>query len=466
MILFHLLQCTAGVITMAGGQRKRKRHRGQRAAKPYATGQDIGGSIFDALHPELLDCILRRAAGHSSSTWKRMSLVNKAFQESAQRCSETLALRRGGQLTKGPLKLRPLQGAEACAALSKELGARARVSRLVLKGDAKTVAAYLPAILEYGDRWISLEVDVPEQKFARVVELLPKLQGSLRRLRISVRRKYTGYSYRVSESTANLDIGNVVRAFPDLESLSIKGPHLLQARKREEDSTVAEDLLCSNLTSLSISQPGVWNLQQALSYLPAACVLNLRSLRVQCAVASPFRLPGFIAQHTCHSPLTQLQALRLDVRYTQTPSDVLLKEVAERCMCLRQLSIFFSPCSSYNPRPPAPNLPNFAEKCPDLERLVISQGGMVARSEFVELSHESGLAVRWSAADTKILILEDGDNEHAEVRCGKDCSVTFFTCIVSYWANSIDLNDLEIRKRAFGKPAAVRKWCDAFCEAD
>lgn len=160
--------------------------------------------------------------------------------------------------------------------------------------------------------------------------------------------------------------------------------------------------------------------------------------------------------------------LRLDVRHNMTLSSSLLEEVAEQCVCLRQLLVFISPCSSYASRPPL-KLPNFAQKCPDIERLVISQGGTVASPEFVELFRERGLAVpsKYSSTqrDSKILISEDGETEAAE-RCGKRCSVTFFTCILSMWADPINLNDPGTRKRAFGKPSVVTKWCDAFCEAD
>ncbi|GAQ87628.1 hypothetical protein KFL_003660080 [Klebsormidium nitens] len=212
---------------MGGSQGGRKRR--QRAARSSNEAGQAGDSVFDALYPELLDCILRRAAVHSSRAWKRLALVNKAFQDSALRCSGTLVLRRGGLLTKGPLKLRPLQGAEACAALSKEIGARPRVSRLVLKGDVKLAAAFLPAILEFGARWISLET------------------------------------------------------------------------------------------------------------------------------------------------------LQLDVHYDKTLSSALLEEVTDRCTCLRQLFLFCYPRVSYSSRPPL-KLPNFAEKCPELERLVVSQGGSVNSS--------------------------------------------------------------------------------------
>ncbi|GAQ87630.1 hypothetical protein KFL_003660100 [Klebsormidium nitens] len=373
---------------MAGSHVRRKRR--QRAAAESAAADQLGGdSIFDTLLPELLDCILRRAAGQSSLAWKRISLVNRAFQESLMRSSETLVIRRGGPLTKGPLKLRPLQGADACAALSKEIDARPRVSKLVLKADAKTVAAHSPAILEFGPRWISVEVDVPEPHFTGVMELLPNLESSMRRLTIRVRQKVTGYMYQGGKSIAHLDIGVVVRAFPDLKRLNIKGAYLLQT-------------------------------------------------------------------------------LRLDVRHNMTLSSSLLEEVAEQCVCLRQLLVFVSPCASYASRPSA-KLPNFAEKCPDLERLVISQGGTVASPGFVELFREHGLAVpsKYSSTqrDTKIVILEDGDTEHAG-RCGKRCSVAIFTCIISIWADPVDINDPATRKRAVGKPATVKKWCDAFCETE
>lgn len=219
---------------------------------------------------------MRRAAGNSLLSWKRLALVNRTFQESLRRCSEALVIHRGGSLTKGPLKMRPLQGEEACAALSREIGARPRVKRLVLKADAKVVATHLPAILDHEARWISVEVDVPEPHFIKVVELLSKLEGSMRRLTIKVKQKVTGCLYQArSKIIAHLDIDNVVRAFPELEKLIIKGAYLLQVPATTRPGLDAEDSLSINLRSLTIREPGVWDLQQAMSYLPAqACATS------------------------------------------------------------------------------------------------------------------------------------------------------------------------------------------------
>jgi hypothetical protein len=91
------------------------------------------GSVFDLVCPDLLDSIVEKAAsGDSPSKAEHLAGVNRAFRASACRCSQTLVIRKLGEKKR-------LEAQRACRLLSKEMGMRPKLSKLVVRNGASAV---------------------------------------------------------------------------------------------------------------------------------------------------------------------------------------------------------------------------------------------------------------------------------------------------------------------------------------
>ncbi|GAQ88654.1 hypothetical protein KFL_004490010 [Klebsormidium nitens] len=425
-----------------------------RSGGPLQKGQSsdsFGGVSFEALCPELLDCILQKAIKKHPISLKHLVRVNKAFRDSAWRCTTTLVIPnprfRGNDESE----------ADVSAALLEETKLRPNLSKLVTGSEVE--GRLWPALSAV--RWSSMEASISEGSISGFVKLHLVSRDSLRRLEIALDGCWR-YHY---------DILYFLQAFPMLESLILRGERCFPGPSWAHTGKDYERLMenPNSLTSLDFTDIDFEDLAHASSFLPAS-LRDLRCLRLQCGkdrynVENSGSARPALPFDVLSTPLAHLQTLRLDA-WDHRSSGSMLEKVAQSCPNLQRLFLHASPHSTDRCTAavrPILQLPEFSEKCPDLKELVISRGEVIWRGHFLALAREHGLKMRTS--ESKILIVDDERCEGRE-RCGALCSVTVLRCILPHKAPWIDWDDTETRKRAVGEEATVRKWCKAFCAAD
>lgn len=363
---------------------------------------------------------MQKAAEKNPRSLQRLSQLSKAFRDSAWRCSRALVLRSvGGRLTSETDNL--LAGEEICTALTKQMSLRPKLSKLVI---ARGAEQNLRQVALTSVQWSSVEADTTEVPLEPFIELLLPFRESVQRLDLDYGQSSGGY---------DRDIAFLVQAFPNLETLTLRG-----RRRTIAGSRTKTDSANNKLASLDFANIDFHDLRDVSDYLPNS-LCCLRSLRLRWGTYT--KLSQYRNVVCLQTPLTLLETLRLDA--LDGRSMLLLNNVAEYCPSLKRLLVHLSPqdttALTCNYRGVGLKFPPLmSERCPDLEQIVISRGEVVTNDEFVELLRKSGLQLRpGSRYTSKILILEEGRIEGTEA-CSPLCSVRVFRCIVSLNSRWID----------------------------
>lgn len=436
------------------------------------------GSSFDAICPELVDRILDKlVVAEGGANWRDLASVNKAFRESACRCSQTLVI--GKDTSSGPWCVWPntyqlnLQVADAASgtcntaqvrALRKEIALHPRLSGLLIK-DRLAAEGLWPAVSRF--RWTSF---VGHQGEAwHFFALLSGAKVSLKKLVLNL-----------SKVTRSLnlydDILRIVRAFPNLEELTLGIP---EGTNCSGSSTWRpDDGKPNKLHSITFSEyyfPDWW---RAFELLPS-CLTNLTKLSFQC-YDRPSVLQPPVNMKSLFSYFTLLQTVSIDVRSGEAPF-LLLENVAAHCPGnLRNLRLFVPAPSDHSPSAPgALSLSKLQNSCPELERLIISCGEVATLPKFKKLVLESGLERDKDTGSKEFLeslrksalVLEETKMEIApESMSGRSCStldLTMFRFIVPVrwpWSSTlVRQSGFDKKQRLLGEERTVQSWCDAFC---
>jgi hypothetical protein len=384
-------------------------------------------SAFDLICPDLLDCIVEKAASGKSgpSTLEHLARVNKAFRASARRCSQTLktlVIRKFG-------KKNWLEAQRACKLLSKEMGMRPNLSRLVVRNGASTADlwAAVSAI-----QWTSFKgyVHVKGPSWVRdYISSIPVARTSLKTINLNLG------SSKVEFRTFNLDsdIRSLVQALPKLEELTlcearihVNGPF---GSRRPEEQGLEPDADGSYLTSLDILRSSVFR-----SYCSPRHFMHLKHLSALSSLK--FRCwPHDVTWGVSFWPNDSFRWEHLQTLHRVVCTEILrafmLQSVAKQCPNLCYLALSSSPPNEKFATPAGGrfSILDTIEKCPKLERLFISRGEMVGKAVFQQLVQEikgSGSAMEGIAEITparrprKLLIREFGEDS-AAASCLKEC---------------------------------------------
>jgi hypothetical protein len=227
-------------------------------------------SAFHLICPDLLDCIVEKAAsGDSPSTLEHLEGVNRAFRASAQRCSRTLVIC-------SPGKKRGLKPQQACECLSKEVGMRPKLSTLVVRNGASAAgiwAAVSPI------QWTSIirgYVHVEGPSWVRdYISSISVARTSLRTIDLNVGS---------SIFDLDRDICRLVQAFPKLEELTLRearaGNGICYRRPKEQAFDADAD--GSSLTSLDILRSSILSKNDIRKFGSQKHLTVLRSLKFRC----------------------------------------------------------------------------------------------------------------------------------------------------------------------------------------
>lgn len=411
-------------------------------------------STFDTLYPELLDLIVDKVAEVDPEIRKRLARLNKSFQEAAWRCEQTLVIRK--------TELKPASRAEhhgscACAALSKDIRLRPKLSRLVLESDAK-VARFWPALSKV--QWTKLESGIKKQDFGKFLRLLRKSRFSLKHLEI-------GDDF-VHEKALDF----ILQAFPKLETLVFLGS--FNCLGSFGGQLLRGNAFSHSLTKLDVGSSPFVDLNQAFQLLPARASLpKLSSLRLSCCGTGPkYRVHRRLSLETfADSILQQIQTLRVDV-CDEYSCDVLLQQVAQHCPSLRILTLQTSPKNtrsfargSYSPFRHIEAL-EILKSCRDLEKVTISRLAVVSEGLIRLLASIYAIGcftVNVHELEEKILVLKDRCESVSST--SKIC-YSSFSCYIPLDAPAVLWDDPETPQRALGEAGAVQSWCQAFCGVD
>lgn len=461
MVLFDSLHANGpftsrrGASSASSAFSMAREHGRKRGGRNMRNGGAV--QVFDIVCPDVLDCIVQKAVKADPSCLKRLEQVNRAFRDSAKRCSRTLILRQFRKKVK-PRKLEPLKGEKACAALCKEISLRTSLSELVVREGGVSFSRAI-----YNQRWNSVDARSSEQRLPRFCKLYKASKESLRRLEIEL----TGFAWINPE-----DLELIVRAFPQLEHLTIRGDRQPSVVPEMDYMKYCTDLegTSNGLTSLDFGDILFYDMADVCLHLPA-CLQNLRSLRLRCdSYIGNFSNPPALSPNVLSlSPLKHLTFLRLDAWNDYETSAFSLQNVGRYCPSLQRLVLHASPgigtgiCSSGKRR-----FLRFSDALkstwPDLQQLLISRTEIISGPDFSELLHPycgSNLGIK--EMRSKIIILKD---ERCEKRCGPLCSVTAFRCLLARHAPWIDWDDPKTQERLLGKAKVVQLWYEAFCQAD
>lgn len=395
-------------------------------------------TCFDSLLPEILVCIVKKLISDSPSSLEKIAQVNKAFREAAQHCSQLLIVRAVAKKTD--------EGPSACEALSKAMSLRPNLSNLVVERGAQQALWPPLAALQ----WASGEVAGVE-KLDKALELFRSSVYSLKRLHL----EHGGSNkYRDEEVRFEEEIHSIVKALPKLETFTLQVAEetfLMSSRKELE---VAQN----NLAKLEFSDSAVfWAWSDPFRRL-ATILTALTSLSYRCHTAPiPF---------TQRPLFTSLQVLRVEVlTRSATIPGKMLRRMAAQCPNLQQLTVYVTP-DDFNdytsPNPEAIQLPNFAQLCPSLEYVAISQIEVLLEVQIDDvvstnshLSHER--FDRWD----KILVVKQTSAVQRRSETSL-CSIDMFWIVVAHSAPIIEWDQPDISERLLGEAATVERWCRAF----
>lgn len=403
-------------------------------------------STVDKLCPEVLACILGKAAQVNFQSLKELARVNKSFREATCRCATTLVLRqKGSSRTES-------NGADsrACAALSQEMKLRPNVSKLKVdwEGVEALPGSLWPALCEV--RWTSLDVRLSRKKGTD--NFFRRLQAS----ELSLRTLKLGSE----NSILDTDIERIVHAFPKLESLTLRELCKVVKRSPALGGACETSKATDSLSSLHLALP-VSDLADAAILLPNS-LQALRNLRIECYIFVSPRTSSI----SVDSPLKRIQSLRIDA-WDQSLCNPILQDVVQNCPSLQQLVLYGSPYSTLQRTftLPSISLPDFRCRCPDLREIVISRGEVLPG--YLILRKLARDYRRGWPSDLKLrTILLEVDKDYwisSAQPPSLKVRVRIFRCVVPLGSPELKWGDPETPKRFVGEARAVRSWCKTFC---
>ncbi|GAQ86733.1 hypothetical protein KFL_003080040 [Klebsormidium nitens] len=269
----------------------------------------------------------------------------------------------------------------------------------------------------------------------------------------------------------NKDMRRILQVFPNLENLKLRGDWFAPCEATNQ--LTDKDDLNTCLTTLVLSSfklPPCSQVFKSLSFLTA-----LRSLQLTCEFDGSLALSP---SASCSLPSLQaLQTLQIDVFDEALVDSHFLPNLAEHCPNLQRLLLRTVPVYAQGKSVGelAPQIAELQEKCPLLEQIVISRSEMLFRARFLEVLVQSDLAPEgyvdisdfnvpiMSKKGSKMLILEDSTPEGSELWRGS-CSVTLFRFVVlfPFEERRIPGDRKRIQRRLLGNAAAISSWFHAF----
>jgi hypothetical protein len=421
---------------------------------------------FDLICPDLLDCIVEKAASGKSapSTLEHLARVNRAFRASARRCSQplkTLVIRKLG-------KKNWLEAQRACKLLSKEMGMRPNLSRLVVRNGAST-ADFWAAVSAI--QWTSFKgyvhrVEGPSW-VRDYISSIPVARNTLKTINLNLGSS----KFEFRKFNLDSDIRSLVQALPKLEELTlcearihVNGPF---GSRRPEEQGLEADADGSGLTSLDILRSSVFRFYCYPSqFMNLKHLSALSSLKFRCR---PFDVTRGVLVYPDDSFWWEhLQTLHLVVS-TEILRDFMLQSVAKQCPNLSYLALSSSPPNEKFATPAGErfSILDTIEKCPKLERLFISRGEVVGKAVFQQLVQEiegSGLAIEEIAEITparrprKFLIRESWEDS-AAASCLKECRLYQAVLPIGQRFST------RVKRKVIGEATAVEGWCSTFGDA-
>lgn len=429
-------------------------------AQHYASG-----SPFDTLCLDVLDCIITEASKESSL--RLLARVNKTFLAATQRCSQALVVDPMLWLA-DPKKRRKSQANQLCRALSKDVGVRPNLSRLVLPREAAALSLW-PALKDV--HWSRVKA-TSEENLDVSLQRLSNSRNSLDSLDLEIRlKKVARYVVELNEG-----LQRIMQAFPGLRELKLRGNGLASLVSDSQFVQANTDRVNRSLTSLEL-----------LNFKQLPWPLVLRGLKVFSALRV-LRFGGetwLLTQHSLPSSMSELGALHtlhMDIT-TEAQAGKYLSEIAHHCPNLRRLQLCTHPSSTSRPHNfrSAPStgteieISDFLRLCPHLERVALSRCERTSGNSFIQLLSQAGLfSAEYAHMDqsipgsiplnSKILILRDEALGEGDL-WRNSCSVSLFRCVLFHadFPTQIHKDQAAFRDRFTGEAKVVSQWWNEFC---